>query len=138
INTVEIQIPPLRKRQEDIPILAVRFLEKFCRKYHKTNLRFSPATMDELCDYHWPGNIRELEHTVERAVILAEGPHIEQLGLHFNNSNDAQPNGLNLDDMEKHYVTKALDKNRGNISKAAKDLGLTRAALYRRMEKHGL
>ncbi|WP_417589503.1 sigma-54-dependent transcriptional regulator [Owenweeksia hongkongensis] len=138
INTVEIQIPPLRERQEDIPILAVRFLEKFCRKYHKSNLRFSPASMDELYLYHWPGNIRELEHTVERSVILAEGPYIEQLGLHLNNNTDTQPNGLNLEEMEKHYVLKALDKNRGNISKAAKDLGLTRAALYRRMEKHGL
>ena len=137
INTVEIRIPPLRERQEDIPILASRFLDKFSKKYHRNGLRFSPAAMDELCEYHWPGNIRELEHTVERAVIMAEGSIIEILGLHLGD-NRPNPEGLNLEDMEKHYVIKALDKHRGNISKAAKDLGLTRAALYRRMEKYGL
>ena len=137
INTVEVRIPPLRERQEDIPVLASRFLEKFSNKYHRSNIRLSPAAMDELCEYHWPGNIRELEHTIERAVILAEGQYIDQLGLHLSNS-APNPEGLNLEEMEKHYVSKALDKHQGNISKAAKDLGLTRAALYRRMEKHGL
>lgn len=137
INTVEIRIPPLRERQEDIPVMASRFLDKFSNKYHRKGLRFSPAAMDELCEYHWPGNIRELEHTIERAVILAEGPYIEQMGLHLSNG-QPEPEGLNLEEMEKHYVGKALDKHQGNISKAAKELGLTRAALYRRMEKHGL
>lgn len=137
INTVEIKIPPLRERQEDIPVLASRFLEKFSKKYHRAGLRFSPAAMDELCEYHWPGNIRELEHTIERAVIMADGTVIEQLGLHLGASTP-NPEGLNLEEMEKHYVLKALDKHRGNISKAAKDLGLTRAALYRRMEKYGI
>ena len=94
--------------------------------------------MDQLCDYSWPGNIRELEHTIERAVILSEGKEIDHLGLHQGNNHQDEPAGLNLDEMEKHYINKALDKYRGNISRAAKDLGLTRAALYRRMEKHGL
>lgn len=138
INTVELEIPPLRKRSEDIPILANRFLEKFTRKYHKGNLKLTERAMDQLCDYHWPGNIRELEHTLERTVILSEGKEINQLGLNPSGSLQHDPEGLNLEDMEKHYINKALNKYRGNISRAAKDLGLTRAALYRRMEKHGL
>mgnify|MGYP003652075454 FL=1 len=138
INTVELEVPPLRKRKEDIPILAKRFLEKFSRKYHKGSLTIADRAMDQLCEYSWPGNIRELEHTIERAVILSEGKEIDHLGLHQNNGHADEPVGLNLEEMEKHYITKALDKYRGNISRAAKDLGLTRAALYRRMEKHGL
>ncbi len=138
INTVELEVPPLRKRKEDIPILAKRFLEKFAHKYHKGALNISERAMDQLCDYSWPGNIRELEHTIERAVILSEGKEIDHLGLHQGNGQVDEPVGLNLEEMEKHYINKALDKYRGNISRAAKDLGLTRAALYRRMEKHGL
>ncbi len=138
INTVELEVPPLRKRKEDIPILAKRFLEKFAHKYHKGALKISERAMDQLCDYSWPGNIRELEHTIERAVILSEGKEIDHLGLHQGNGQVDEPVGLNLEEMEKHYINKALDKYRGNISRAAKDLGLTRAALYRRMEKHGL
>ncbi len=138
INTVELEVPPLRKRKEDIPILAKRFLEKFAHKYHKGALNISERAMDQLCDYSWPGNIRELEHTIERAVILSEGKEIDHLGLHHGNGQVDEPVGLNLEEMEKHYINKALDKYRGNISRAAKDLGLTRAALYRRMEKHGL
>lgn len=138
INTVELEVPPLRRRKEDIPILANRFLEKFARKYHKGAITIGERAMDQLCDYSWPGNIRELEHTIERAVILSEGKEIDHLGLHQGNNHQDEPAGLNLDEMEKHYINKALDKYRGNISRAAKDLGLTRAALYRRMEKHGL
>ncbi len=138
INTVELEVPPLRKRKEDIPILTKRFLEKFAHKYHKGSLKVSERAMDQLCEYRWPGNIRELEHTIERAVILSEGKVIDHLGLHQGNSHADEPVGLNLEEMEKHYINKALDKYRGNISRAAKDLGLTRAALYRRMEKHGL
>ncbi len=138
INTVELEVPPLRKRKEDIPILTKRFLEKFAHKYHKGSLKISERAMDQLCEYRWPGNIRELEHTIERAVILSEGKVIDHLGLHQGNSHADEPVGLNLEEMEKHYINKALDKYRGNISRAAKDLGLTRAALYRRMEKHGL
>lgn len=137
INTVELEVPPLRKRTEDIPLLANRFLEKFCRKYHKENLKITDRAMDQLCEYHWPGNIRELEHTLERTVILSEGREINHMGLTLESSGQPEPNGLNLEDMEKHFIAKALDKYRGNISRAAKDLGLTRAALYRRMEKHG-
>ncbi len=139
INTVEITVPPLRQRQEDIPFLARRFFDRFRKKYKKDELSLSLAAIDALCDYHWPGNIRELEHCLERAVILANHQEIqaEDLGLKAGQL-DQEPVGLNLEEMEKHLVQKALDKSSGNISKAAKALGLTRAALYRRLEKYEL
>lgn len=136
INTVEIEVPPLRKRKEDIPILAKRFLDKFARKYNKVGLRLSGPAIDRLVDYSWPGNIRELEHTLERSVILSDSNIIEHFGLQIQNPNSSEPQGLNLEEMEKHLVAKALQKYKGNISRASKDLGLTRAALYRRMEKY--
>ncbi len=138
INTVEITVPPLRERKEDIPVLAKRFLERFSRKYHKDEMKLSHEAIDRLCDYHWPGNIRELEHTMERAVILNDNSEIGHFNLSLSESNQGQPNGLNLEEMEKHLVSKAIEQYQGNISKAAKELGLTRAALYRRMEKYGL
>lgn len=139
INTMEIEVPPLRRRKEDIPILAQRFLERFARKYHKEDLHLSPQALDKLTDYSWPGNIRELEHTMERAVILSEGSNIESFALHLGSGrNNGEPDSLNLESMEKHLINKALEKHSGNISHAAQELGLTRAALYRRIEKHGL
>lgn len=138
INTVEIEVPPLRNRKEDIPILANRFLNRFARKYHKGDLFFGEEALDRLIDYPWPGNIRELEHCIERAVIMTDNLEIKSFGLQLSESNRAQPSGLNLEEMEKHLVSKALDKYKGNISRAAADLGLTRAALYRRMEKYDL
>lgn len=137
INTVELHIPPLRERREDIPILAARFLDRFKRKYHKENQVLTEDAMDRICDYHWPGNIRELEHSIERAVILTETREINPGDLHLESSHGT-PDGLNLQEMEIHLVRKALDQYKGNISRAAKELGLTRAALYRRMEKYGL
>lgn len=138
INTVELRMPALRDRKEDIPILAKRFLDRFARKYHKPELKFSDEAIDQLCEYHWPGNIRELEHTVERSVILAEGPAVEQFGLQMQHHQSSKPDSLDLEEMEKHLIAKAMSHSGGNISKAAKKLGLTRAALYRRMEKYGL
>ena len=138
INTVEIEVPPLRSRKEDIPILANRFLKRFSRKYHKGELILTEEALDRLIDYHWPGNIRELEHCMERAVIMTDGKEIKSFGLQLSESNGAQSSGLNLEEMEKHLINKALEKYKGNISRAASDLGLTRAALYRRMEKYDL
>jgi len=136
INTVEIKIPPLRERRNDIPILSQRFLQKFARKYQKNSLKLSPQAFDRLAEYHWPGNIRELEHTIERAVILADNSLIDSFNLQLN-PEEIKPEGLNLLQMEKYLIQKAMDKYKGNISRAAKELGLTRAALYRRLEKHG-
>lgn len=137
INTVELCIPPLRERREDIPILASRFLERFKRKYHKIQHVLTEDAMDRICEYQWPGNIRELEHSIERAVILTENKEIEPGDLQLEPT-QGTPDGLNLQEMEVHLVRKALDQYKGNISRAAKELGLTRAALYRRMEKYGL
>lgn len=138
INTVEVTVPPLRERVEDIPLLARKFFERNCRKYQKEQLSLSLNAIDALCEYHWPGNVRELEHSLERAVILSVGAEVQAADLQLRSEVQNKPAGLNLEEMERHYVTQALDKHRGNISKAAKALGLTRAALYRRMEKYEL
>lgn len=140
INTVELVIPPLRERVEDIPILANYFLEKYGRRYNKHDLSISRDALNELMDYHWPGNIRELEHAIERMVIMSETSHITSDVISFRKAgeNASAVDTLNLDEMERHLIDKAIRKHKGNISKAASDLGLTRAALYRRIEKHGI
>ncbi|MCB0566241.1 MAG: sigma-54-dependent Fis family transcriptional regulator [Phaeodactylibacter sp.] len=148
INTVEIKLPPLRDRREDIPILAEHFLNVYHRKYQKPGLRIGSSAMKELQAYSWPGNIRELRHAVERAVILSEGPQLDisDFILHpsdaFDNGGPSQPqeelNNYNLSDIEAWAIRKALTKHAGNISRAADELGLTRAALYRRMAKYDL
>jgi len=137
INTVEITVPPLRERVEDIPFLARNFFDRFRKKYQKEKLGLSLQAIDALCEYSWPGNVRELEHSMERAVILSNEKEVGPEDLQLRGGGQDKPQGLNLEEMEKHLVNEALDKHRGNISKAAKDLGLTRAALYRRMEKYG-
>jgi DNA-binding NtrC family response regulator len=141
INTVEIRVPPLRERTGDIPLLVNYFLEFYSRKYNKPGLRIPRSTVTRLENYAWPGNIRELRHAIERAVILCEGEVLEfgdlltdlSLTLKGNESST-----LNLQEMERRYILKAISKNRGNMTKAAADLGLARAALYRRLSKHGL
>ncbi|WP_373494494.1 sigma-54-dependent transcriptional regulator [Aquiflexum sp.] len=143
INTVEIFLPPLRERQDDIPLLANHFLKSYSHKYRKDFKGFTPNAMQLLQKYNWPGNIRELQHAIERAIIMAEGDFLDSRDFFFlsakpSNEKAAVPNTFNLDEVEKNYIQKAIDKNGGNISKAAKELGLTRASLYRRLEKYGL
>lgn len=143
INTVEIQIPPLRDRIEDIPLLTDHFLGVFCKKYKMPLKRLAPTTLKRLEKHPWPGNIRELEHAVERAVILSEGVVLQPHDFFFNqNDEDREPelntSGFNLEETERMLVRKVVDKHGGNISKAARELGLTRASLYRRIEKYGL
>ena len=143
INTVEIFLPPLRERQDDIPILANHFLKSYSQKYRKNFTGFTSAGMDLLQHYAWPGNIRELQHAIERAIIMAEGDVLDSRDFFFLSAKPASDKAptsvtLNLDDMEKTTIQRAIDKNGGNISKAAKELGLTRASLYRRLEKYGL
>jgi len=141
INTMEIRVPPLRERTGDIPILADYFLKMYSRKYNKPGLQIPRSTITRLGKYPWPGNIRELRHAIERAVILCEGNVLEfgdlvtDLSGHVNTSVEST---LNLQEIERRYILKAISKNRGNITKAAEDLGLARAALYRRLHKHGL
>lgn len=143
LNTVEITLPPLRQRLEDLPELLQHFLSQFSLKYQKPNLELKPEALQALQSYHWPGNIRELQHAVERAVILSESSRLgvsdfilkapaQKATPHFN------PPTLKLEELEKWAIRNVLTRQSGNISKAAEELGLTRAALYRRMAKYGL
>lgn len=141
INTVEIHVPPLCERVEDIPLLSQHFLNYYAKKYHKTVRRISEEAMNRLKRYAWPGNIRELQHAIERAVIMTDSDMLQESDFLFGRSGAsqaAQNDTLNLDEVEKTAISKALQLHNGNISKAAEELGLTRASLYRRMEKYGL
>jgi DNA-binding NtrC family response regulator len=142
INTVEIILPPLRERQEDISLLVDHFLRIFSKKYQKTITGVSAPALKKLERYQWPGNIRELIHTLERSVILAESQMLQPSDFLFPET-DKEADGMvfenyNLEDVEKAVIRKTLKKHEGNISHAAKELGLTRTSLYRRMDKYGL
>ena len=147
LNTVEIEMPPLRDRKSDIMPIARHYLELFSRKYGDKKRSFTAAAEEALLEYAWPGNVRALRHAVERAVILAPGEAIEPHDLQLDYSSDTSgepaqesslPTILNLDQLEKETILKALRKHGFNISRAANELGLTRASLYRRMEKHDI
>jgi len=139
INTIELTLPPLRERKEDILLLAGHFLVNLSHKYHKKTQGFSREATKALKKYNWPGNIRELEHIIERAVIISDEEMIQVEDLHFSSKKTITlSENLNLEEAEKTMIHQALQKHRGNISKAAKDLGLTRAALYRRLDKYHL
>lgn len=142
INTVEMILPALRERGNDIILLAEHFLKTFSNKYHKAVKQISDKANKILLDYRWPGNIRELQHVMERAVIMTDEFEITEDDLQLSpqkfGQQQALPQDLPLDEMEKLMVNKAIEKHKGNISRAAAELGLTRAALYRRIEKFGL
>ena len=140
INTVEISLPPLRDRIEDIPRLSEHFLELYRRKYRKPYLKMSPSAIEKLTRYPWPGNIRELQHILERTVIMAENKEIrpKDLKLDTLSHTPASSSNLNLEEIEKHTIVKALQKHQYNLSAAARDLGLGRTTLYRKMNKYEL
>jgi two-component system response regulator HydG len=140
INTLEITIPPLCERIDDIPALATHFLNYYSKRYHKEVITISPEALNKLKKYAWPGNVRELQHAIERAVIMADSNQLQESDFLFNRKGNesASLDTLNLDEVEKSAVVKAIQLHNGNISKAADELGLTRASLYRRMEKYGL
>jgi DNA-binding NtrC family response regulator len=142
INTVEIQLPSLQERIEDIPLLVSHFLKVYCRKYKIPQKHFSNATLVKLKQYHWPGNIRELQHAIERAVIMSDSSILKPADIIFGSRNkkETEPtlDGYSLEEIEKLTIQKTLGKYSGNISKTAKELGLTRTSLYRRLEKYGL
>ncbi len=142
INTVEIHLPPLRDRTDDIPLLMDHFLALYSGKYKKPPKKVSAATMDKLKKYHWPGNVREMQHAIERAIIMSDSRVLQPSDFLFSGI-AAREDALivdhyNIEDTEKILIRKALMKHRGNVSKAASELGLSRASLYRRLEKHGL
>ena len=142
INTVEIILPPLRERREDISLLVDHFLGRFSKKYQKTITGVSAPALKKLERYHWPGNIRELIHTLERSVILAESKVLQPSDFLFPETEKKAASLVfetyNLEVVEKTVIRKTLKRHEGNISHAAKELGLTRTSLYRRMEKYGL
>jgi len=142
INTIEINLPTLRNRTMDIPLLTHFYLDQYVRKYDKHQLKISDQAMIKLKNYAWPGNIRELQHAVERAVIMSESDTLQPydfiLTTHDQQGNNEPMKTLNLDQIEKSTIRKALKEYGGNISQAADALGITRPALYRRMEKYDL
>lgn len=142
INTVEIFLPPLRDRNEDIELLANHFLQKFATKYKKQVKAISQAAVRRMEKYSWPGNVRELEHAIERAVIMADGNILQPADFYFSPASvthdSLEMDTYHLEEVEKLVIRKVISKHGGNISLAAKELGLTRTSLYRRIEKYGL
>jgi DNA-binding NtrC family response regulator len=140
LNTVELRLPPLRDRRDDIPLLAAHFLSQYAARYGKSVAGFHPDAMRAMLNYSWPGNVRELAHAIERATLLAEGDTIRavELALGGGGAGAARLDDLSLEDLERLFVQKALERYDGNVSRAAEALGLSRSALYRRLEKHGL
>lgn len=143
INTVEIIVPPLRKRGNDIILLANYFSRFYCNKYLKPFLQFDQSAVDKMLHYNYPGNVRELQYTVERAVIMAEDDVLSANDIIFspiesNRPAEDEPDELNLSSVEKNTILRVIEKHSGNISKAAKELGLTRTALYRRLSKYDI
>jgi DNA-binding NtrC family response regulator len=137
INTIQVDVPPLRERKEDIPPLAEFFLKKYAAKYGKGEISFSPATVGKLQAYRWPGNIRELQHTVEKAVILSETDvlHIGDFYLNPSASASVRLDNMTLEEAEKILIQNALKRNRDNLSATAAELGITRPTLYSKMKK---
>jgi DNA-binding NtrC family response regulator len=140
LNTVEIHLPALRERREDIPVLALHFLANYASRYRRAIRGLDPAALQSLIQYSWPGNVRELEHTLERAVLMCRSDQIQpgDLGLGLQRSQAQNLEELSLEAVETILIRKALQRFQGNVSQAAEALGLSRGALYRRMEKYGL
>ena len=139
INTIEIGLPPLRERPEDIPALAEHFMRLTARRYRKPERPFSQGALEVLATHDWPGNVREFFHVVERAMILSDGDSIGADDLNLSRERKTNPErSLNLAKNERRLVEQALAESGGNVSRAAAALGITRAALYRRMEKYEL
>jgi DNA-binding NtrC family response regulator len=140
LNTIEIQLPPLRERKEDIPLLALHFLRQSAQRYRKNLTGFEPVALQLLLDHPWPGNVRELDHSIERAVLLAEGDSVRasDLGLRQARETPLKLDDMGLEEVEKVLIQKALARYGGNVSHASKALGLSRSALYRRLQKYSL
>jgi DNA-binding NtrC family response regulator len=141
LNTIEIHIPPLRDRRDDIPLLASHYLAQATRRYRKQVGGFDPAAMQNLVEHPWPGNVRELSHVIERAVLMAGGSTIHPADLALRPAGpQASPRieDMSLEEVESFLIKKALARYKGNVSHAATALGLSRSALYRRLQRYGL
>lgn len=143
INTVEITVPPLHRRQDDIVLLADFFMKQYAAKYLKPSLTLDTSAREKLKQYHYPGNVRELQYTIERAVIMSDKDRLSATDLIFSPIESGmaateEPRELNLRNIEKNAILRVIEKHHGNITKAAKELGLTRTALYRRLSKYDI
>jgi len=142
LNTVEIRLPPLRDRLEDIPILAEHFLKLHRERYRRPIMGFTPEALDALRQHLWPGNVRELDHVIERAVLMSPGNIVTAFDLALEATPDARLSArleeMSLEDAERLLIKKALARFEGNANRAAEALGLSRSALYRRLQKYGL
>jgi len=145
INTIEIELPPLRERIGDIPLLSQHFLMAYAKKYNKVAHKLSAAALKRLEKHSWPGNIRELQHSIERAVIMSNEAVIQPEDFNFNVNATSKENEasivldqFNMEDVERVLIKKVLAKNNGNITHAASEMGLTRSSFYRRLAKYGL
>jgi DNA-binding NtrC family response regulator len=140
LNTVEIQLPPLRERKDDIPVLASFFLKEQANRYAKPVTSFSQEAMQLLLSHPWPGNVRELRHAVERAVLMSQGEVVDAAALELRPKSDgnAKLDDMTLEEAERFLIRKTLARCDGNVSRAAEALGLSRSALYRRIQQYGL
>jgi DNA-binding NtrC family response regulator len=141
INTITIDIPPLRERNNDILLLADYFLKKFADKYNKPGLSITRSAYNKLLKYHWPGNVRELQHCMEKAVILAEDKVLNKENFTLNTTGQYKKTAIpfeTLEEMEKQMIITTLKKEKGNMSLAAKKLGITRQTLYNKLNKYGI
>jgi DNA-binding NtrC family response regulator len=140
INTVEIKVPPLRERKEDVPLLADHFMALYSRKYLKDGLKFQKEVYQKLSEYSWPGNIRELQHVIERAIILSDSQILKPSDFPIIKkvTGISEPTRFRMKEVEKETIIQVLDKNRYNISRAAAELGMARTTLYRKMSKYGI
>jgi DNA-binding NtrC family response regulator len=140
LHTIEVRLPALRDRREDISVLAVHFLRQHAEHYRKPITGFEEGAIKALLAHGWPGNVRELDHAVERAVLMAEGDVVRagDLGLRSGREGPLRMEDMSLEDVEALLVKKALARFNGNVSHAASALGLSRSALYRRLQRYGL
>jgi DNA-binding NtrC family response regulator len=140
LNTIEIRVPPLRQRREDIVKLASLFLSQHSRRYRKRMAGFEPAALQAVLEHPWPGNVRELDHAVERGVLMAstDRVQVDDLALRAGQAGSRRLEEMSLEEVESHLIKKALEKFGGNVSRAAEALGLSRSALYRRIQRYGL
>jgi DNA-binding NtrC family response regulator len=140
LNTVEIRLPALRDRREDLPLLAQHFLRQHAQRYRKRLTGFDSHAMQVLLEHSWPGNVRELDHAIERGVLLTQGPQIKaaDLALRVTREMSGRLEDMSLEDVECFLVKKAMNRYGGNVSQAARALGLSRSALYRRLQRYGL
>ena len=138
INTIEIRVPPLRERVDDIALIAAHYAAQYARKYNKPEPRFDAAAINRLRQYHWPGNVRELRHAIERLVIMTDHETSQLDGVLLALPSTSEPATLNLEALEKQAIQKAIAHHQGNLSKAAEALGLGRTTLYRKMTRYGI